>query len=163
MPFTPLHMGPGLLMKALLQGSFSVMVFGWAQILIDIEPLVAILRHDAVLHGWSHTWIGATVIALVAALTGKPAAVLGLRLFNLSSHLPLSWPVAFVSAFIGTWSHVLLDSVMHADMLPWRPLTDANPALGLISTGMLHLFCLVSGVLGMLLYPLVQRLTMRRN
>lgn len=29
MPFTPFHMGPGLLVKALLQGSFSLMVFGW--------------------------------------------------------------------------------------------------------------------------------------
>lgn len=32
MPFTPFHMGPGLLVKALLQGSFSLMVFGWTQI-----------------------------------------------------------------------------------------------------------------------------------
>jgi hypothetical protein len=28
MPFTPFHMGPGILFKALLQGSFSLMVLG---------------------------------------------------------------------------------------------------------------------------------------
>ena len=40
MPFTPLHMGPGIAVKAVLQGSFSLMVFGWAQIVMDIQPLV---------------------------------------------------------------------------------------------------------------------------
>jgi hypothetical protein len=43
MPFTPFHMGPGLLMKVGLQGSFSLMVFGWTQVLIDLQP-GAVLR-----------------------------------------------------------------------------------------------------------------------
>ena len=158
MPFTPLHMGPGLLLKSLLQGSFSLMVFGWAQILMDVEPLVAMIRGEGVLHGASHTWAGALLIGGVAALSGKPAAVLGLRLFRLASHLPLSWPVAFASAWIGTFSHVLLDGVMHADMQPLRPFTDGNGLLGLVSVGHLHLFCLVTGALGLLLYPLLPRL-----
>lgn len=161
MPFTPLHMGPGLLLKSLLQGSFSLLVFGWAQILMDIEPLVAMLRGEGVLHGASHTWAGALLIGLAAALSGKPAAVLGLRLFRLTAHLPLSWPVAFASAFIGTFSHVLLDGVMHADMQPLQPFMDGNGLLGLVSIGSLHLFCLATGALGLLLYPLVQRV-MRR-
>lgn len=158
MPFTPLHMGPGLLLKSLLQGSFSLMVFGWAQILMDVEPLVAMIRGEGVLHGASHTWAGALLIGGVAALSGKPAAVLGLRLFRLASHLPLSWPVAFASAWIGTFSHVLLDGVMHADMQPLRPFTDGNGLLCLVSVGHLHLFCLVTGALGLLLYPLLPRL-----
>lgn len=158
MPFTPLHMGPGLLLKSLLQGSFSLMVFGWAQILMDVEPLVAMIRGEGVLHGASHTWAGALLIGGAAALSGKPAAVLGLRLFRLASHLPLSWPVAFASAWIGTFSHVLLDGVMHADMQPLRPFTDGNGLLGLVSVGHLHLFCLVTGALGLLLYPLLPRL-----
>ena len=40
MPFTPLHMGPGILIKSLLQGCFSLMVFGWTQIVMDIQPLL---------------------------------------------------------------------------------------------------------------------------
>jgi hypothetical protein len=43
MPFTPIHMGPGILIKAILQGSFSLMVFGWTQIVMDIQPLIVIL------------------------------------------------------------------------------------------------------------------------
>ncbi len=40
MPFTPIHMGSGILIKLMLQGSFSLMVFGWTQIVMDIQPKV---------------------------------------------------------------------------------------------------------------------------
>ena len=63
-------MGPGILIKALLQGSFSLMVFGWAQILMDIQPLLVIITSKGQLHGFSHTYIGASLIAIAAALTG---------------------------------------------------------------------------------------------
>ena len=71
MPFTPLHMGPGLLIKAILQGSFSLMVFGWTQIIMDIQPLVVILTGSGHLHGFSHTYMGATLLATFSAISGK--------------------------------------------------------------------------------------------
>ena len=43
MPFTPLHMGPGIFIQALLQGGFSLMAFGWTQIVMDIQPLLVII------------------------------------------------------------------------------------------------------------------------
>ena len=55
MPFTPLHMGPGIAIKVIMQRRFSLMVFGWSQIVMDIEPLVAMLRDKGELHGLSHT------------------------------------------------------------------------------------------------------------
>jgi len=58
MPFTPFHMGPGILFKALLQGSFSLMVFGWAQIIMDIQPLIVLITGKGHLHGFTHTYIG---------------------------------------------------------------------------------------------------------
>ncbi len=61
MPFTPLHMGPGLLIKAALQGSFSLMVFGWAQILMDLQPLFVMWSGAGRLHGFYHTYFGATL------------------------------------------------------------------------------------------------------
>ncbi len=51
MPFTPFHMGPGIVVKALLQGSFSLMVFGWAQIVMDIQPLFVLISGEGHLHG----------------------------------------------------------------------------------------------------------------
>ena len=72
-------MGPGIFFKALLQGSFSLMVFGWTQVIMDIQPLVVLISGDGHLHGFTHTFIGATLLAVVSALTGKYAAEFGLR------------------------------------------------------------------------------------
>ncbi len=163
MPFTPFHMGPGLLVKALLQGSFSLMVFGWAQIIMDIQPLVVMLTGEGHLHGFTHTYIGATLIGLGSALTGKYAAEFGLHLIGEARHLPISWPVTFISAFIGSYSHVLLDSVMHADVEPFSPLMLNNPFVGFVSIEMLHDFCLYSGLFGVGLYFAVSHWCSRHN
>ncbi len=163
MPFTPFHMGPGLLVKALLQGSFSLMVFGWAQIIMDIQPLVVILTGEGHLHGFSHTYIGATLIGAGSALTGKYAAEFGLRLIDQARYLPISWPIAISSAFIGSFSHVLLDSLMHADVEPFSPFMLNNPFIGLLSVEVLHKFCLYSGLLGVGLYFAVSHWLSRHN
>ena len=44
MPFTPFHMGAGLALKAVAGRHFSVLTFGIAQVAMDIEPLVGMLR-----------------------------------------------------------------------------------------------------------------------
>jgi biotin transporter BioY len=70
MPATPLHMGAGLAIKALAGRHFSVLAFGVAQVAMDIEPLVGIISGADVLHGPTHTYLGAFVIAVVVtALT----------------------------------------------------------------------------------------------
>lgn len=58
MPFTPFHMGAGLALKAVAGRHFSVLTFGIAQVAMDIEPLVGMLRGAAVLHGPTHTYFG---------------------------------------------------------------------------------------------------------
>jgi hypothetical protein len=83
MPFTPVHMGPGIAVKAVMQGSFSLMVFGWTQIVMDIQPLVVMLTGH--LHGFTHTYLGATLIAVFSALTGKYLSELGLALLRIQS------------------------------------------------------------------------------
>ena len=155
MPFTPLHMGPGLLLKALLQGSFSLMVFGWAQILMDIQPLLVMVGGDGQLHGFSHTLAGASLIGGVAIISGKYLGQVGLRLLGLGSACPIRWTVAVTSGLLGSYSHVLLDAVMHADVELFFPLSDARPLLGLVTYPRLELFCLISGALGMLVYLMV--------
>lgn len=150
MPFTPLHMGPGILIKALLGGSFSLMVFGWAQIVMDIQPLLVLITGEGQLHGFSHTYVGATLLAVFSAITGKYLAQLGLWLVRITSSVRVNipWWVVFLSAFIGCFSHVLLDSIMHADVQPFYPATGVNAFWGLISVGALHQVCLYSGLLG---------------
>ena len=157
MPFTPLHMGPGLLVKACLQGAFSLMVFGWSQILIDLQPLYVILSGEGRLHGFSHTYLGAALIAPVAAVSGKYLGEIGLRLVDLQSFNPIRWPVSVASAFIGTFSHVLIDSIMHGDMQPLAPFSDHRYLLRLVSVDTLHLLCVASAIVGAVGWLLLRR------
>ena len=166
MPFTPLHLGPGLLIKALLQGSFSLMVFGWAQIVMDLQPLLVILTGEGYLHGFSHTYIGAILLALFSSLTGKYLSESGLKLLGIaspSSPIIIRWWIVFVSAFIGTFSHVFLDSIMHLDVEPFFPMSLDNPFYKIMTLIQLHWFCLYSGLLGAGLYYLIQLFLSRKS
>lgn len=158
MPITPFHMGPGLLVKAVGGRHVSLMVFGVSQVAMDIEPIVRMIRDDVVLHGFVHTYLGATLIGLVSAVVGRP---IGQALLDRWTPAPtavletwlrgptlISWPAAVVGAFVGTYSHVFLDGVMHSDMQPLVPFSRANALLGVVSPGVLHVGCVVSGVLG---------------
>ncbi|WNC68647.1 hypothetical protein RI845_00520 [Thalassotalea nanhaiensis] len=154
MPFTPIHMGPGLLIKGLMQSSFSLMIFGWTQIVMDIQPLIVLVTGEGHLHGFSHTYIGATLLAIVSALTGKHLAQFGLWLLDITESIAVNipWWVVFLSAFIGSFSHVLLDSIMHNDVQPYYPWVLNNPLLELVSVATLHKICLYSGLVGAGIY-----------
>ena len=154
MPFTPFHMGPGILVKSVLGGSFSLMVFGWSQIVIDLQPLYVLIQGHGRLHGFSHTYLGAAVVTVVAGLTGKWLSEIGLFVMGLnpSRRLKISWYVVFASAFVGSFSHVFIDSIMHSDVHPFFPLTARNGFHQLVCTDMLHILCLASGVIGGLIY-----------
>jgi hypothetical protein len=131
MPFTPFHMGPGLAVKAVCGHYFSLMVFGFSQVAIDIEPLVRMIRGDVVLHGLTHTYLGATVIAVLSVVVGRPVCQFLLNYWPPDPYSPflnwlrgpkvISWPASIAGAFVGTYSHIFLDSVMHSDMQRSRP------------------------------------------
>lgn len=158
MPFTPFHMGPGTVVKAVLQGSFSLMVFGWSQIVMDIQPLFVLISGEGHLHGFSHTFIGGTLLALFSALSGKYLSEIGLFILGLNSNweIKISWWVAFLSAFIGTFSHVFLDAIMHSDVEPFYPFVLNNPFLSVITIQSIHKLCIYSGIIGGVLYFVVR-------
>jgi hypothetical protein len=147
MPFTPLHLGPGAAFKALLGRHFSFLVFGGAQVLMDLQPLAAMLGADVALHGRSHTLLGALLIGAVAFATGKPVSDYVLRRSGIA-HRPLTWTASATGAWIGTLSHVALDSIMHADVVPGWPWFAGSPWLYSLSFVQLHVLCVVLGVVG---------------
>ncbi len=157
MPFTPVHMGPGILIKAVLQSSFSLMVFGWTQVVMDLQPLIVLISGEGHLHGFTHTYIGAIIIAIICALSGKYLSEFGLRLLGMEKNKPviIFWWVAFLSAFVGSISHVFLDSIMHTDVQPFYPFELSNHFHGFISVTNLHKLCLYSGLLGAGIYYVV--------
>jgi hypothetical protein len=105
-------------------------------------------------HGFSHTYLGATLIAAFAAVTGKYLADLVLRLAPRVAPRParVGWSVAFLSAFIGAYSHILLDSMVHADVRPFAPFSQARPMLGWWPASEMNEFCVYTGVAGLVLY-----------
>jgi membrane-bound metal-dependent hydrolase YbcI (DUF457 family) len=147
MPFTPFHLGPGALFKAVGGRHFSFMVFGGSQVLMDIEPLIGIIQGKAVLHGYTHTLLGALLIGTVAGLIGRPISAYVLKLLSVPHH-PFTWAASFAGAYVGTFSHVALDALMHGDMNPWWPFAMGNPLLGSVRLGWLHLGCLLAGLVG---------------
>ena len=165
MPITPLHMGPGILLKALLRGSFSLMVFGYANVLIDLQPLIALESGHGEVHGWTHTWWAAVAIGAFAAVTGKWLADLALW-FVASDDRPrlrVKWWIAALSAYLGTLSHIALDSIVHSDMRPFAPWSDAHPWLGLVSPSAVDEWCVIAGVVGTALYFVGTLVSRRRT
>ncbi len=158
-------MGPGILIKALLQSSFSLMVFGWTQIVMDIQPLVVMFTGEGHLHGFTHTYVGATLLAIFSAFTGKYLSEIGLRILGLAENgsITILWWVSFLSAFVGSVSHVFLDSIMHTDVEPFYPLTLANGFHGLVSIPALHKICMYSGLVGTIIYYVVNYYTSVRD
>jgi membrane-bound metal-dependent hydrolase YbcI (DUF457 family) len=76
----------------------------------------------------------------------------------------ISWPAATIGAFLGAYSHVLLDSIMHTDARPFAPFSDANGTLHIISVTQLHIVCVGLGIVGgLVLLVLLLRRKMARG
>lgn len=160
MPYTPFHIGPGLLVKAALPRHFSLLVFGMTQIALDLEVLRHMMRQEYPNHTFFHTYLGATLVAATIALLGKPVCRWATQVWNglvagiPSAHRlaaePPSWLASFTGATFGALSHILLDSIYHPDITPLRPWSDANRLLSLIGSGSVELICVVMGMAGLL-------------
>jgi hypothetical protein len=146
-PFTPFHLGAGAVFKAAGGRHFSFMVFGGTQVLMDLEPGYMLITGGTPLHGPSHTLGGALVLGIFGALIGKPISELAFRLVG-RVDLRIGWTAAITGALFGSFSHVLLDAIMHADMRPWWPFTGTNGLLGWLPISHLHVYCVVLGVMG---------------
>jgi hypothetical protein len=135
-PFTAYHLGAGALAKSIAPRHFSFTAFAMSNVLIDIEPLIRMLGilDDTILHGPTHTFPGAVVIAALTwpaiRLWDRTAAALSLA--GLRPPALPTWMI-LTSALVGTVSHVLLDGLMHADManhlarFPGRSIADVPP------------------------------------
>ncbi len=166
MPFTPFHMGAALIVKPELNRNFSVITFGIAQIAIDIEPGIGMLTGADVLHGPTHTILGALVIAYFVMLIAPSICSFLLTKWNnevnhynqswLVCHGPLSKTAVMLGALFGTLSHVLLDSLMHHDIHPLSPFSQENPFIGLITENSVYQACTIAGVFGIAAWLVIQ-------
>jgi hypothetical protein len=159
MPFTPFHFGPGALVHAAAPKQISFVAFCAANVVIDVEPLVWIVRGEPPLHRFAHTFVGALAVALVtiALLLAAARFAAALRLAEPWRGGRLTPLRVAIGATLGSVSHVALDSIMHTDIRPLAPWSDANPFLRIVSIDALHGACVVAGLVGIALAG-VQRL-----
>ena len=170
MPITPLHFGPAAPAKGSAPKHFSFVAFGFTQFIIDAEPAYFMVQGLWPVHRSFHTYLGATFVAVFVVIFGKPLAELLLRAWNrcigparrywleIKPRVPLNGAAA--GAFFGGYSHVFLDSIMHADVRPFAPWSDSNGMLHLVSLETLNLSCAGLGAVGAIL---LLRLLLRRK
>jgi membrane-bound metal-dependent hydrolase YbcI (DUF457 family) len=153
-PITPFHFGPGALVHAVAPRRVSFIAFVAANCITDVESIYNILRNTPPLHRFLHTFAGATLVAVLTT-----ALFLLMRLWSRKVTLPnwfqwqqLGLSAVLLGAAIGSYSHILLDGIMHSDMRPFAPWSDANPFLRAIPLSTLHWICIISGVAGVAIW-----------
>lgn len=156
MPFTPFHFGPGAAIHAVAPRHVSFLAFCVANVLIDVEPGYYMLTGQYPLHRVFHTYVGATSVAVATVGMFLVARALAprLRIPDVFEWKSLTVTQVGLGAAIGVYSHVALDSLMHADIRPFSPFSQANPLYHLVSMGTLHLSCVLAGAGGLLLLGL---------
>jgi len=159
MPFTPFHFGPGLALKALARPVFSWSTFALTQVVIDCETLVHLVHGEYPIHRVLHTFVGATAAGLATAglwlgfvratAAALPTLMASLRHSTSPVRSELSVAGAILGGVLGGASHPFLDGIMHPDVRPFMPFSDANPFLGWMGVGALHAACALAGLLGL--------------
>ena len=158
MPFTPFHFGPALFVGLLLSTAFDLPTFLIANVLPDVEPFTVLYFNvqGYPLHGFFHSYLGATILAIVLALCmyllrgffGKIMKVFRLQQSS-------SFKKIVFTAFMGAYFHVFMDSFLYSEMMPFYPLQSnifVNVFSAYGSSTIIYGFCGITALLGIVLY-----------
>jgi len=124
-----------------------------SSIIIDRVPyILGILNISGPSREFRHSFLGATIISIILAILIYP--FMGLinmvtKYIKLSQKSPLG--VIFISCLLGTYLHVVMDSMVYDYLKPFLPFAW-NPFYGIASKESLEMFCRLSFILGGLLY-----------
>lgn len=138
MPFTPFHLGPALLIYGVFVFLDPIALI-YGSILVDLEPAIAVLlRLNYPLHGFVHSIVGVfLLLPIVYATTVMTCRLLPkIDFFFTSRSRKFTFRITVLSALIGSFSHIFLDSILYLELnlawpLPyWNPFL--NPELSLI-------------------------------
>jgi hypothetical protein len=145
MPFTPYHLGPALFLGLLFLSFIDFPTFLIASVIVDIEPfLVLFFNLNYPLHGFFHSLIGGTLVAIpLALIMHKIIDKISPLLSFFKLEQEISFKRIFVASLSGIYIHILLDSRIYTDIQPFYPSTY-NP---LLTTGILagldsYIFCI---------------------
>ena len=152
MPFTPFHWGPALFLGLLLFPILDVPSFLIASVAVDIEPFYLMFQDSPYLHGFFHSYLGASIIGVLVALIVYALRNV-LHGILVAFRLPQgsSFKKVLLASLFGVYFHVFLDSFLYIDIRPFYPL-EINPLYGVIQPRIIYQFCGISFLLGLLPY-----------
>lgn len=154
MPFTPFHLGPGLLIAMLFFPYIDVVVVLVASIIIDLEPAYYLYTEGYAYHGFFHSFLGCSIMAIILSMVAYPLRKTYLQIlskFGLKQET--SFKKILVSALIGTNFHVLLDAFLYPEMQPFLPF-QGNIFLNVLGWWAVYELCLWMFLIGSIIYIL---------
>lgn len=158
MPFTPFHFGLAFLVFSLTLFFLDPIALFIGSVFPDIEGITAVFilpGRGLPLHGPLHSFTGAffsgTIVAVCSWFSFRYIITALVEYFKLD--LPFSIPQysfknSFLSAQIGTISHIVLDAPLYGEMDLLYPLGVGNPWYGLVPGSSIYLLCVLSFFLG---------------
>jgi len=153
MPYTPFHLGPALFIGLLLFPILDLPTFIIANVIVDIEPFLVILfQLDYPLHGYFHSYLGGTIIAVILAVVMfliKDYMQVVMNVFKL--YQKSSFKQILSTSLLGVYLHISLDSPLYLDIKPFWPL-DFNPLYGVGSGFEIYGICSICFLIAFILY-----------
>ena len=128
MPFTPYHLGPALLLVLVLLRWLDLPTFLVANVIVDVEPfLVLILGMNYPLHGYLHTYLIGSLVALILyfiMVQVRPFLDSIMKYFGFEQSGGRKSIV--LASIFGIWLHITMDSTLYMDIQPLFPI-GLNP------------------------------------
>ena len=120
MPFTPFHLGFGVLLIAVCP-FFDPIALLLGTILIDLEPLFRLLFSVGQLHGVFHSVLGVIVLFFPISVISWGSYKLFNKWFNYQ--YKFRWYLSLISSLLGLFSHILFDAGLYPEMMLLYPFT----------------------------------------
>ncbi len=128
MPFTPFHLGPGLLISLIFLSFIDIPTFLIASVIIDVEPFLVLIFHlNYPLHGFFHSFLGGFIVAvLLSMVMSKIRRYFTPLLTFFKIEQSISFKKILFSSICAIFLHILLDSPIYLDIRPFFPF-EFNP------------------------------------
>lgn len=151
MPFSPFHFGIAVLLQSifLFLDPFSLFI---GSVILDIEGITAmfILPNSFVqLHGPLHSFTLAVIVGFISGLLINLIYNQAIEYYKIENFPKFSKKISILSSLFGTISHVILDAFLYEEMDIFWPI-QGNTLFGIFSSSEIYLFCIISGIIGIL-------------
>lgn len=158
MPFTPFHLGPAMLLGFKYEKHVDLLSLVLASVILDIEPVVNIITGKGAVHGFFHSFLGASIVGIIMVVILCTLCLCRIvdklrTFFRIEQKSSLKMVTCAV--FFGIYLHVFLDSFLYPEIKPFYPSTYNplyNHAFLVVSYITVYLLCSVALIMSYLIY-----------